>query len=88
MAGTARAAAQARAVLQRFGIGINDAVNGAFLPASRASQNLTGAAVHAGLHTNAYYQAVNQLLGSATTRAEAEAALQAIRQALLSGEFP
>ena len=42
-------------------------------------------AVHSTVHTNTYYQTVNQMLGAATTRAEAEAALGAIRQALLSG---
>ena len=43
VAGGAAAAAQARAVLQRFGIGINDAANGVFLPATRASANPLGA---------------------------------------------
>jgi hypothetical protein len=85
VAGNAPAAAQARAVLQRFGIGINDAANGVFLPATRAAPNAAGAAVHSTVHTNAYYQTVNQMLGAATTRAEAEAALGAIRSALLSG---
>jgi hypothetical protein len=85
VAGNARAASQARGVLQRFGIGVNDAANGVFLPASRAAPNAAGAAVHSTVHTNAYYQTVNQMLGAATTRAEAEAALGAIRQSLLSG---
>jgi hypothetical protein len=81
----AHAAAQARAFLKRFGIGINDAANGVCLPAKRVSPNLTGAAVHSTVNTNAYYQTVNQMLGAATTRAEAEAALEAIRKLLLSG---
>jgi hypothetical protein len=85
VAGTAPAAERARAVLERFGIGINDAVNGVFLPATRASPNAAGAAVHSMLHTDEYYQTVNQMLLGATTRAEAEAVLDAIRQALLSG---
>ncbi len=63
VAGGAEAAAPARAVLQRFGIGINDAVNGVFLPASRAAPNAAGAAVHSTVHTRAYYQAVNEALG-------------------------
>ncbi|MBK8214972.1 MAG: AHH domain-containing protein [Myxococcales bacterium] len=71
-------------LLQSFGIGINDAANGVFLPATRAAPNEAGAAVHSTVHTNAYYQTVNQMLGAATTRAEAEAALGAIRSALLS----
>lgn len=83
VAGEAAAAAQTRAVLHRFGIGMNEAVSGVFLPASRVSANPLSAAVHSTLHTSAYYQAVNQMLGAATTRAEALEALGAIRQALL-----
>jgi Arc/MetJ-type ribon-helix-helix transcriptional regulator len=67
------------------GVGINDATNGVFLPATRVAPNPAGTAVHSTIHTNTYYQTVNQMLGAATTRAEAEAALQAIRQSLLSG---
>lgn len=85
VAGSSRYGAHARAILQRFGIGINDAANGVFLPASRAAPNGAGAAVHSTLHTSTYYQTVNNLLGRASTRAEAEAALEAIRQKLLSG---
>lgn len=81
----AKAAAPARAALAKFGIRANEAVNGVFLPASTKVANPIGAAVHSKLHTNQYYQMVNQLLGSATNRAEAEAALDYIRQALLSG---
>jgi hypothetical protein len=85
ISGSAPEAAQARAVLQQFGIGIDEAVNGVFLPANRAASNPAGAAVHSTLHTNKYYQQVTRMLSAATTRAEAEAALNAIRQALLSG---
>jgi RHS repeat-associated protein len=85
VAGGAGAAAPARAVLRRFGISINDAANGVFLPATRASPNPTGAAVHSTLHTNDYYRTVNAMLGAATTRVEAEAALGEIRAALVSG---
>jgi hypothetical protein len=85
VSGSAPEAAQARAVLQKFGIGIDEAVNGVFLPANRAASNPAGAAVHSTLHTNEYYQKMTRMLSAATTRAEAEAALNAIRQALLSG---
>lgn len=87
VAGGAKAAAPARAVLQRFGIGINDAINGVFLPANRKSPNLLGASVHSPLHTNNYYQTINTMLGRATTRGEAEAALGIIRDKLLSGDL-
>jgi RHS repeat-associated protein len=86
--GRANASEPARAVLARFEIGINDAANGVFLPANRTSANALNAAVHSSVHTPAYYQAVNELLGQATTRQQALEALGAIRQALLSGGFP
>lgn len=75
-------------VLQRFGIGINDAGNGVFLPGRMTSPNATGAAVHSQIHTSAYYEEVNSLLGQATTRAEALDALTYIRSQLQSGGFP
>lgn len=85
VAGKAAAAAKARDVLQRFGIGINDAVNGLFLPTMRSSPNPSGAAVHSTLHTKRYYNTVNQILDVARTRAEVEAILRALRESLLSG---
>jgi hypothetical protein len=72
-------------VLQRFGIGINEAANGVFLPTSRTAPNAMGLAVHSTTHTNAYYITVNNALAQATTRAQAEAALDVIRQLLLAG---
>ncbi|MCB9654684.1 MAG: AHH domain-containing protein [Deltaproteobacteria bacterium] len=84
VADNAPAAAQTRAILQRFGIGINDAANGVFLPARRAAPSAAGAALHSPAHTNAYDQTVNRMLGAATPRAEAEAALSAVRSALFS----
>jgi hypothetical protein len=59
--GGAKAAGPAREVLGKFGIGINDAANGVFL----------GGSVHSGIHTNAYYETVNELLGGATSRQQA-----------------
>jgi RHS repeat-associated protein len=85
VAGNAPLAARARAVLDKFGIGINDAINGVFLPANRFSPNAGGAAVHASLHTTSYFTEVNRLLSAATSRAEAELILGGIRSALLAG---
>ena len=85
VAGGAEAAAPARAVLERFGISVNDAANGVFLPATRASANAAGAAVHSTVHTRAYYNVVNEALGQATTRQEAIEVLNAIRQGMLDG---
>jgi RHS repeat-associated protein len=87
---SASRAAPARAVLARFGIGISDAVNGVFLPGRRSAPNPLGAIVHrgGGLHTHAYYDRINALLSSATTRAEAETILRNIASALRSGTMP
>jgi RHS repeat-associated protein len=86
VAGRAAAAAAARAVLEKFGIGINDAANGVFLPRSAASA--ADAAVHAGGHKDLYYQAVNQALSAATTKEQAIKILNSIGQALQEGAFP
>jgi hypothetical protein len=88
VAGSAKAAAPARAVLQQFGIGINEAANGVFLPANRAAAAGGSAAAHSTTHTRAYYEAVNELLGQATTRQKVLEALDAIRTGLLNGTFP
>ncbi|MBX3595643.1 RHS repeat-associated core domain-containing protein [Sphingomonas sp.] len=85
VAGSAKAAGPSRLVLNRFNIGINDAVNGVFLPANRALAGTTTAAIHSTVHTRAYYQAVNRALSAATSRTEAEAILLQLRQRLLSG---
>lgn len=74
-------------MIQDFGIGINDAVNGVFLPATRYAQNVFGAAVHSMIHTSAYYQAVNEALSAATTRQQAVDILTSIARGLRSGGF-
>lgn len=59
VAGAARVAQPARDVLQKFNIGINNAVNGVFLPANVNSPNPAGSTVHSTMHTNSYYMLVN-----------------------------
>jgi hypothetical protein len=75
VAGGAERAGPARAALERFGINIDDAANGVFLPSD----------VHRSLHTNAYYDAVNVALSQATTKEEALQVLSAFAQRLSSG---
>jgi hypothetical protein len=78
VAGTRLLAAPARAVLQRFGIGIDEAANGVFLPKAQ----------HDVLHTNGYYAAVNSALANAKTRSEVEQILQSIARGLRGGTVP
>ena len=85
VARTAKKAKPARDVLQDFKIDMDDAVNGVFLPANRKSPNPTGASVHASLHTNKYYEEVNEVLKQASTRAEVVDVLESIRAQLLVG---
>jgi hypothetical protein len=88
VAGAAPEAAAARAILRQFGIGINDAANGIFLPGNLAADNLAGAAVHSTVHTAAYYQAVNEALAGATTQQQVVDILRYIEQSLQSGGLP
>jgi len=88
VAGGAQAATRAQAILRKFGIDINSAENGVFLPKNTKVSNPSGAAVHSTLHTNAYYVEVNRLLSTATTRAEALEALEFIKTELSAGRFP
>jgi RHS repeat-associated protein len=85
VAGDSKMAAFARLKLKSFGIDINDPVNGVFLPASRTSPNLSGAAVHSTLHTRKYYQAVNDAIGQATSKQELIEILNSLRTSLLKG---
>jgi A nuclease family of the HNH/ENDO VII superfamily with conserved AHH len=82
-----RRADRARAILKKFGIGIDEGVNGVFLPASTKSPNPKGALVHSTLHTNAYYDRVEFALTKAKTKADAIRTLKRIRETLLDGTF-
>ena len=71
-------AADARRILDRYGVDVNSAANGAFLPRS----------VHRRVHTKSYYEAVTEALTEATSKDEAIEILHDIRQGLLDGSFP
>jgi hypothetical protein len=85
VAGASPRAAEARSVLGRHGIDINDAANGVWLPATKQSPNGAGAAVHSTTHTVRYYTEVNRILGGATSRGEVLDALGSLRGRLLGG---
>ena len=79
--------ARARETLRSFAIGINHAGNGVFLPANTRSPNPGGAAVHSRVHTNAYYNYVNDRLSRAASRGEALQILEDIRGRLIRGQL-
>ena len=87
VAGTAKMAEPARAILAKFGVSINAAENGVFLPANKNSVNELGSTIHSTLHTNTYYETINSMLGSCTSKQEVIETLDAIKNMLLSGEF-
>jgi hypothetical protein len=88
VASTSSKAASARADLQSFGIDINDADNGVYLPRGSASSNPLGMAVHSQVHTNLYYDTVNEMMSWARNANEAQDVLGYIRTQLQSGPWP
>ncbi|WP_189799683.1 RHS repeat-associated core domain-containing protein, partial [Sulfuricella sp. T08] len=88
VAGGANAAAEARAILQNFGVGINDAANGVFLPATKALAEASDAVAHAAVHTKEYYDSVTTALLQATSKKEVIDVLSQIRARLLNGGKP
>ena len=78
------AAINSRNILKQYGIDINDAANGVFLPTDR---NVIGAIYHPSMHTKAYYKKVNDMLGYATSRQDVLDILNDISNQLLEGKF-
>ncbi|MGD9153955.1 MAG: RHS repeat-associated core domain-containing protein, partial [Bacillota bacterium] len=78
VAGGASKSEIARTILQNYGVGINDAVNGVFLKGSK----------HASQHTNKYYAEVNRLLSQATSKKEVISTLKTIAKRVTDGTFP
>jgi len=76
-------AAGARAQLSRFGIDIDDARNGIFLPTNDRVANVTGATVHP--RSSAYYTWVDSQFIDVNSR---QGALDTIRGVLSRGETP
>jgi hypothetical protein len=79
-------AAEARRILTRFGIDINDAHNGVFLPDTPSSA--APGLYHRTLHTHVYFEEVNARLSQATSRQDVLDILNDIRTELLNGTFP
>ena len=88
VASGAKAATEARAILQKFEVGINDAANGVFLPATKALAEAGDAVAHAVVHTKEYYNSVTTALRRATSKQDVIDALSQIRRNLLNGGKP
>ncbi|CVK19390.1 hemagglutinin repeat-containing protein [Sporomusa sphaeroides] len=84
VAGNSVKANEARAILQKYGIDIDDAANGVFLPTVK---DVSNSAYHPSLHTNAYYEKVTNLLQDVTTKEEALDILNKISNQLKNGTF-
>ena len=84
VAGNAQLAEPAAAHLEILGIDANHWANGVFLPYLEWGSG----AYHRGLHTNAYYEAVNEIVLQARTKQEAIEALRYIADRLMNNMFP
>ena len=84
VAGSSPKAAEARAILQKYGVDINDAANGTFLPTVK---DVAEGAYHPSLHTNAYYDKINKLLSEATCKEDVLDILEFIGDELSGGAF-
>jgi len=84
VAGSDTRATEAREILDKFGIGINDADNGVYLPTTKD----VGGTYHPGLNTKTYNETVTSMLEKATTRDEAIDILKDVSRELSKGTFP
>jgi hypothetical protein len=74
----------AQRILAKFGIDINDAVNGVWLKSTTEGVG----AYHRIIHTGKYYDTVNAMLRQCTTKDECIEVLGKIRQMLMDNTFP
>jgi RHS repeat-associated protein len=88
VASGSKRAREARKLLRKFGIDINDAANGVFLRKNKKVVSSAQGAIHSTVHTKEYFTAVEEALEQAGNRQEATQILDDIRQSLLSGKFP
>jgi len=85
VAGSDNAAALSRQILTKYGIGINGAANGVFLPINAAK---TTAVIHKGSHKLAYHRWVYEQLQNAKSKEELVDILEKIGQKLATGNVP
>lgn len=78
-------AERAREILAKFGIGLDEAENGVFLPQNTKSPNPKGKAVHQTVHTNEYYEKVEKALEKAASKGAAVKILEDLNLQLEHG---
>ena len=77
-------AIQCRDILTKYGVDINSANNGVFLP---TVENVSKATYHGALHNAKYYDKVHSLLSQAKSYDEVVDVLSIIKTSLLKGTF-
>jgi A nuclease family of the HNH/ENDO VII superfamily with conserved AHH len=83
-----RLAQKSREILAEFGVKLDQAENGAFLPSNLKSPNPKGAIVHATLaNKRLYYEIVEEALRKAKSQQDVLRILKRIRQTLEDGTF-
>jgi A nuclease family of the HNH/ENDO VII superfamily with conserved AHH len=83
-----RLAQESREILAKFGVKLDQAENGAFLPSNLKSPNPNGAIVHATLaNKHDYYRRVERALREAKSKQDVIRILGRIRQTLEDGTF-
>ena len=83
-----RLAQKSREILAEFGVKLDQAENGAFLPSNLKSPNPKGAIVHATLaNKHLYYKTVEIALQKAKSQQDVLRILKRIRQTLEDGTF-
>ena len=75
-------AQQSRSLLTKYGVGVNEAINGILLP----MDNVTGVVRHQETFCRAYYEAVQNLLKDASSKDDVLDILDDIQDMLLNGE--
>jgi hypothetical protein len=83
VAGKAPSAEAARQILLEYGVDINDAANGVFLPTIKGESG----AYHPSLHTDGYYRKVTEALNIATSKEDVIDILADIAEQLSKGIF-
>ena len=85
VAAGAAAAKATREIIEKYGVDVNDAINGVFLP---IGENISKAANHLTLHTQKYYDTVNEIINQVQNKEELVKVLKGIAEALQQGKFP